>query len=238
MQKCTPNLKLWFQTRKRAGEGACTMNHNKGPYIVVLMDYTNFLYWAHTQWTIQSHSIGPYKLSLLTIQKLLYWPLQSCYIDHYKVLLLTIQTRSIDYYKLILLTITNLFYWSLQHFLIIITKFSNNHYKLFYWPLQSSSNHHYKVSSNHLYHRQVWQRSAHSSASAAPFEVKMVPACSANASLPIPGLFFTTALILIFGHTARNHCARGGPPKARYSGHQNSRLVRGAYKLRQTDALS
>ena len=195
------------------------------------MDYTNFLYWAHTQWTIQSHSIGPYKLSLLTIQKLLYWPLQS---------------SSIDYYKLILLTITNSFYWLLQTHsidyyklvLLIITKFSNNHYKLFYWPLQSSSNHHYKVSSNHLYHRQVWQRSAHSSASAAPFEVKMVPACSANASLPIPGLFFTTALILIFGHTARNHCARGGPPKARYSGHQNSRLVRGAYKLRQTDALS
>ena len=115
MQKCTPNLKLWFQTRKRAGEGACTMNHNKGPYIVVLMDYTNFLYWAHTQWTIQSHSIGPYKLSLLTIQKLLYWPLQS---------------SSIDYYKLILLTITNLFYWSLQNFLIIITNCSIDHYKV------------------------------------------------------------------------------------------------------------
>ena len=217
MQKCTPNLKLWFQTRKRAGEGACT--------------------------TIHSCSNGLYKLSLLgpyTVDytKSFYWAIQTFSIDHTKVVILTITKFFYWLYKLVLLTIKNLFYWSLQHFLIIITIFSNNHYKLFYWPLQSSSNHHYKVSSNHLYHRQVWQRSAHSSASAAPFEVKMVPACSANASLPIPGLFFTTALILIFGHTARNHCARGGPPKARYSGHQNSRLVRGAYKLRQTDALS
>ena len=123
MQKCTPNLKLWFQTRKRAGEGACTMNHNKG--------------------TIQTFSIGPihsglYKVILLGHTNFLYWPYKSCYIDHYKVLLLTItnsfywllQTRSIDYYKLILLTITNLFYWSLQNFLIIITNCSIDHYKV------------------------------------------------------------------------------------------------------------
>ena len=32
----------------------------------------------------------------------------------------------------------------------------------------------------------------------------------------------------------RNYCARGGPPKTRYSGHQNSRLMRGASKHDQT----
>ena len=36
----------------------------------------------------------------------------------------------------------------------------------------------------------------------------------------------------------RNYCARGSPPKTRYSGHQNSRLMRGASKQGQTKSLS
>ena len=37
---------------------------------------------------------------------------------------------------------------------------------------------------------------------------------------------------------SRNHCARGSPPKSRISGHQNSRLLRGASKQDQTNDLS
>ena len=36
----------------------------------------------------------------------------------------------------------------------------------------------------------------------------------------------------------RKNCARGSPPKTRYSGHQNSRLMRGASKQGQTKWLS
>ena len=109
MQKCTPNLKLWFQTRKRAGEGACT--------------------------TIHSCSNGLYKLSLLgpyTVDytKSFYWAIQTFSIDHTKVVILTITKFFYWLYKLVLLTITNLFYWSLQNFLIIITNCSIDHYKV------------------------------------------------------------------------------------------------------------
>ena len=38
--------------------------------------------------------------------------------------------------------------------------------------------------------------------------------------------------------TKRKDCARGSPPKTRYSGHQNSRLMRGASKQGQTKCLS
>ena len=37
---------------------------------------------------------------------------------------------------------------------------------------------------------------------------------------------------------SRKNCARGSPPKSRYSGHQNSRLMRGASKQGQTKWLS
>ena len=37
---------------------------------------------------------------------------------------------------------------------------------------------------------------------------------------------------------SRKNCARGSPPKSRYSGHQNSRLMRGASKHGQTNRLS
>lgn len=43
---------------------------------------------------------------------------------------------------------------------------------------------------------------------------------------------------LVFQAAPRKNCARGSPPKSRYSGHQNSRLMRGASKHEQTNRLS
>lgn len=42
----------------------------------------------------------------------------------------------------------------------------------------------------------------------------------------------------IFSQKSRNHCARGAPAKTRYSGHQNSRLMRARSKHDQTKGFS
>ena len=54
----------------------------------------------------------------------------------------------------------------------------------------------------------------------------------------IPNTFQTSPPGLGIWPAAEKNCARGSPPKSRYSGHQNSRLMRGASKHVQTKCLS
>ena len=53
-----------------------------------------------------------------------------------------------------------------------------------------------------------------------------------------PDAFPTAPSHFVTWSVGRKNCARGSPPKSRYSGHQNSRLMRGASKHGQTKSAS